>query len=475
LDRSDLASLARVCRRVNAVSVPYLYRSVYFDLPTRIEPSDPLLAQLETFTDSSFDLLKHTLQVVVSGDWYEAYDAVIPLEGRRNILSPAVRMFNALLTACVGKMPKLKKFYWDAHIPPVQRLVSKLAIHPSIQTLRIQTSVDHIPNPYHYPALRFHNFGTLQSLNLVQIDKNSVLESIGMVLNTSHLLTTVSLWADIESQLSLAPLLLMIDRVDHLPVKRLDLRGFAEFHCAVKSLWAVLSPTVLIALTIELGDLFDADEDDGVWGEAIAAQIRLKTLTVSHVTTGLANYILSFKGLETVHLMPCNITRPIGPFWAFVEALTTNHSGFLRVLGLCPQDVDDNVYLLDAQTLLNVTENCSHLVEFGFGIHQDMIDNVDLVFQLSRLKVLLIQVFVGSMSEEDEDNGGQILQFRNRIAQSLEQDLCPDLKYVAFDEGPVYSVETGPQHVRRLIEYPGRVRETVLLQQEMLNWIDDVY
>lgn len=74
--------------------------------------NDALLAKLETFTDPGFDLTKHTINVVVSGTWYIAYEDVESTLSQVRVLSPAVRMLNSLIITCLNKMPLLKTFVY---------------------------------------------------------------------------------------------------------------------------------------------------------------------------------------------------------------------------------------------------------------------------------------------------------------------------------------------------------------------------
>jgi hypothetical protein len=106
----DLATLPRVCKGLHALATPLLYRTLCFKLPGDISESDPLLRQLETFADLRFCHTQHTTKVVVWGTWYKAYDDLESRLGPEHLLSPAVRMLNALLAVCLSKMPNLESF-----------------------------------------------------------------------------------------------------------------------------------------------------------------------------------------------------------------------------------------------------------------------------------------------------------------------------------------------------------------------------
>lgn len=111
---NDLAKFARVCRDINTVSTPILYRTIHFRLPGSMSGNDALLAKLETFTDPGFDMTKHTTNVVVSGTWYIAYEDVESALSQVRVLSPAVRMLNSLIITCLVKMPLLRTFMYVA-------------------------------------------------------------------------------------------------------------------------------------------------------------------------------------------------------------------------------------------------------------------------------------------------------------------------------------------------------------------------
>ena len=95
---------------MHALAIPLLYRTLYFRLPGDISGSDELLKQLETFGDLRFSHTQHTTKVIVWGTWYKAYNTLESRLGTENLLSPAVRMFNALLAVSLSKMHNLQSF-----------------------------------------------------------------------------------------------------------------------------------------------------------------------------------------------------------------------------------------------------------------------------------------------------------------------------------------------------------------------------
>jgi hypothetical protein len=67
---------------------------------------------LDIMSDPSFDQTRFTRIVMVTGSWYQTYDAIDSDLGPQHVLSPAARMLNALVACCVAKMPYLKEFMY---------------------------------------------------------------------------------------------------------------------------------------------------------------------------------------------------------------------------------------------------------------------------------------------------------------------------------------------------------------------------
>ncbi|KAI9751850.1 MAG: hypothetical protein M4579_005873 [Chaenotheca gracillima] len=477
---SDLARVAGVSRTLHASVVPVLYRNVHFQLPAIIKDPDRLLHQLETFTDPGFDLLKHTLSVTVSGAWYHKYDELDATIGQGQLVPPAIKMLNTLIVLCIIKMPHLKKFCWDAFVPPDQRLLSKLAWIPRLDTLQIRLSSNHTPTPYFYPSLKLHDFRSLRCLNLFQVNKSPVLQSIGVVFNRVQHLVDVALWADVDARLPLGPLFKEIDRSEPLPLQTLDLRGFATFGYPEISLWSTFSPITLVNLTIEVGHMSRPEEVDDIWQDALAANVRPSSLAINHITPSLIRYLASFQGLRTLHLMPHELALPIGPFVDFIKTVVTAHDGSLHVLGIFPPDINSQAYLLDAQLLTWVVQRCPRLTEFGFGVAPDQIDRVSLLFGLFQLRVLHIQVVAqnptaGTKSEGNVDGADPVARLCDVLVGGIKKGLCPELTYVAFDEGPLCYVGSASRELHVMSEYIPRIRNTTLFGQRMLQWMDDVF
>ena len=97
---------------MNHLVIPYLYRTVHFHCPGRIEFQDNVLQKLELFADPRFSGLLHTTHVFVTGSWYDTYKEVESDLSPHCLLSPAVRMFNSLISSCVVRMPHLKVFMY---------------------------------------------------------------------------------------------------------------------------------------------------------------------------------------------------------------------------------------------------------------------------------------------------------------------------------------------------------------------------
>ena len=110
LTRSDQANLASVSRCWNVVVTPHLYRTVYVHCSGKIEQQDSVLRMLDAFVDPEFPHLCHTTDVCISGSWYHTYKEIEAGLGQHRLLSPAVRMFNSMVAACVSRMPQLRRF-----------------------------------------------------------------------------------------------------------------------------------------------------------------------------------------------------------------------------------------------------------------------------------------------------------------------------------------------------------------------------
>lgn len=97
---------------MNRLVTPYLYRTLCFHCSGRIEFQDTVLQKLELFVDPRFPRLVHTTHVSITGSWYDTYKEIESDLSPHKLLSPAVRMFNSLISACVVRMPHLKAFVY---------------------------------------------------------------------------------------------------------------------------------------------------------------------------------------------------------------------------------------------------------------------------------------------------------------------------------------------------------------------------
>lgn len=89
-----------------------MYRTVHFHCPGRIDFQDTVLQKLDLFADPRFLGLLHTTQVIITGSWYDTYKEIESDLSPHQLLSPAVRMFNTIISSCVIRMPKLKAFMY---------------------------------------------------------------------------------------------------------------------------------------------------------------------------------------------------------------------------------------------------------------------------------------------------------------------------------------------------------------------------
>lgn len=112
LSKSDLAHLASTCRPVNRLVTPYLYRTLHLHCPGRIGFKDTVIKKLDLFADPRFLGLVHTSQVIITGSWYDMYKDIESDLSPHKLLSPAVQMFNTIISSCVVRMPKLRTFMY---------------------------------------------------------------------------------------------------------------------------------------------------------------------------------------------------------------------------------------------------------------------------------------------------------------------------------------------------------------------------
>ncbi|PGH29792.1 hypothetical protein GX50_07463 [[Emmonsia] crescens] len=453
---------------MNEIAIPFLYPTVHFHLPGHISATDALLSKLEAFSNQDFTLLRHTTRVLISGTWYHAYDEIESRLGLENVISPAVRMLNTLITVCVSKMPNLRAFIWDSQIAPTQKLISKVALSARMEYLQLRVATDGSPTPYFHPTLKLGGFSKLRSLNIIDVKITSALQSVGNALYSTEQLSELAIWADEDVILSLDVIFSGWPGPRTLNLKSLDLRKFSNVGWSAPSLWQHISAACLRDLTLEVGSLLQPDDYNGFWEGAVAAGMRPTTLRTNLISEGLTNFICSCNGLEVFLLTACLLPRPLPPISIFLETIISEHFKSLRVLAIHAQGPDESEYLLDRKLLASLSSRCTKLEELGFKILEQNQADVHLIFQLPLLRALHID-FAGDLSFDMQELSH--LKLRKLVAECLSNMAQHRLAYIAFDEGPVYAIQINPirWHVRsNMIWY---IRDTVIFREKMFDWI----
>ncbi|KAJ9213656.1 hypothetical protein DTO166G4_4738 [Paecilomyces variotii] len=464
LKPKELASLALVNHELHRLVTPNLYHTLRFHSSGQITSRDRLLLMLDIMSDSSFDKTKFTRIVMVTGSWYQTYDAIDSDLGPQGVLSPAARMLSALVACCVDKMQYLKEFIWDLQVSITERLVSSVIARPHLERLQLRLGTNSTPKPYFHPVLGFDRHINVQSLNLVQIDNHAVLESFADAPLFASKLKELTLWADADSELSVEPLLSRWrDQRQRFPLTALDFRGFSDLGWSPASVWNCICSSTLKDLTLEIGPSFQVSDCNEFWSSAMEAGLRPSRLSTNLLASGLIEFISSFSGLEALSIMTCDPNRPVEPLGPLLNFLQRQHSNTLKVLGICPQEHED--YLLDAQMVSEHILACHKIEELRFGPRQPDITPILMVLEhLNRLRSLQI---VGQMGLAQNQEYVQ-----NVISYALEHGIGNNLIYVAFDDGPVYMINRTMSIVWLKVKNTvGYIEDSVLLHEKLFSWV----
>ncbi|GAD92867.1 hypothetical protein AFLA_123420 [Paecilomyces variotii No. 5] len=464
LTSKELASLALVNRELNKLATPYLYHTLRFHSSGKITSYDRLLLMLDIMSDSSFDKTKFTRTVMVTGSWYQTYDAIDSDLGPQRVLSPAARMLSALVACCVAKMPYLKEFIWDLQVSITERLVSSVVSRPHLEKLQLRLGTNCTPKPYFHPVLDFNRHINVQSLNLVQIDNHAVLESFADAPLFASSLRELTLWADVDSELSLEPLLSRWHEKGHkFQLASLDFRGFADLGYSPGSIWDCILSSTLRDLTLEIGSAFQVENCNEFWSSAMEAGLRPSRLSTNLLASGLIDFISSFSGLEVLSLMTCDPHRPVEPLGSLLNILQRQHSETLKVLGICTQEHED--YLVDTKIVAENILACHKIEELRFGPRQlDANPILTVLAHLHRLRTLHIVGTMGMTQNHD--------YMRKVVSSALENGIGENLLYVAFDEGPVYMISRrSPITWLKVRNTVGYIEDSILLHEKVFSWV----
>jgi hypothetical protein len=94
-------------------------------------------------------------------------------------------------------------------------------------------------------------------------------------------------------------------------------------------------------------------------------------------------------------------------------------------------------------------------------------DGMARVFQLPLLRALHVQVI------RIHTHQGQIARLHEIVTHSLAMKAAVRLQYVAFDEGPVYSIiqHKNPHQWKVASRLIGYTRNTVIFREKMFDWV----
>ncbi|RAQ61882.1 hypothetical protein COH20_009781 [Aspergillus flavus] len=460
LTASDLAKLARVSHELNDLATPYLYQTVHFHSPGRIKPDDQLLSQLDILGNLHFNKLVYTRRVVVSGSWYEAYAAIDSELGEHQILSPAARMFSNIIRNCIQRMPNLEEFMYYPSFPLSHWGCSMLG-HASFTDTGLAddriaaTEAAVLTNSYGYGL---HPEAVL-SPNLAP-PHNS--QAKGVALKHATQLERLSIWADDRAELSISSLVEDWHKPAPFRLRSLDIRGFSDIGIPAKSMWAAIPPTELRELTLELGPSLLVQDPTEFWDASVEADLRPLRLRVNLGIKGIQEFISSFSGLEAFHLVPSDTLRPMEPIRVLVDALRRHHSSTLKVLGLSPF-LDGSKYVLDVPDI-------KYLVGALPDIEELRVSQASLNQEFMQIALLLPRLRVAQIDLVHEDPATESI-FLDFIVYLLRKGYARNLTYVAFDDTTVREIRRNPIRLSDGVSRVGYVGGTVLLNEEVFDWV----
>lgn len=254
-------------------------------------------------------------------------------------------------------------------ISPTQLLVTSVMFQPKLETLQLRMSTDHTPKPYFHPLFEFHTPINMKIMRFLQVDKSSVLRTIGLAVSNAANLEELSIWADEDKRLTLVPLFDSWQSTFAYCLTSLDIRGFCSFGAATAQLlWDRISPLYLRELTLQLGGDFRITDGNEFWEESFKAGLRPLHLSSNLLNTGLTQFIAAFSGLRTFNILPSD-NPPAELLLSVLQALQTQHSATLKVLAICPQG-HGTEYTLDSNIVSRISTAFPEIEELRFGLSQ---------------------------------------------------------------------------------------------------------
>lgn len=256
---------------------------------------------------------------------------------------------------------------WDLAVSPTQYLVTTVIFTSTIERLQLRLGTDSTPSPYFHPPLEFWPPINVRALTLIQIDDQSVLQSIGSVLRTATRLKELTMWADGDKMLPFSEVSSTWRGRVPFSLTSLDLRGFVDFGQSSCPLWNLLSPVNLRALTLHVGPYLDVADFSSFWESSVTANLRPKQLSTNLVMNGLAVFIQSFSGLEAFSITsPSTVCVP-ERLDLLLGALGKQHSATLKVLSIDSEGVLAD-HLLDDISLDQIVNQFKYIEELRLGM-----------------------------------------------------------------------------------------------------------
>ncbi|QKX62123.1 uncharacterized protein TRUGW13939_09279 [Talaromyces rugulosus] len=246
-------------------------------------------------------------------------------------------------------------------------LITTIFLHPGLRSLQLRLGTNGTPKPYFHPVLQFQSPISLYSMRLVQIDNESVLESLSTAILHTRSLRELTIWADADSNLALD--ILFRGWEDHatLELNILELRGFTSLGQFPNFLWEKIPPTKLRELILEVGSHFDVTECLGFWKAATKAGLRPTVLSTNLGAGGLKEFVDTFSGLEVFNILPSASSRPLEPLAPLIKCLQGQHSATIKVFAIRSQNSIEN-YTLGPDQVTQLVRGFPEVKEFQFEV-----------------------------------------------------------------------------------------------------------
>lgn len=251
-------------------------------------------------------------------------------------------------------------------------MVSTVGIPATLEYLQLRVGTNGGLTPFFHPAIEFHHFTKLRSLNVVEVTDLAMLNAVGNAIFMTEQLTDLTIWSNNDAELPLDGIFADWPEPKSLDLKTLDLRGFGSLGTSASAVWDSVTSSHLTEFTLIIGASARPLEDYvNFWEDGAKSGVQLTRLGTNLVTNSLEKFICSFSGLKVLLLMPCElISQSSEPLSSLLDTVTAEHSNTLEVLSIQPQGEDDKEHLLNRTLLTTLAESCTKLEEIAFGILQ---------------------------------------------------------------------------------------------------------